>query len=393
MRPGICVPETMRFDGTGWYTGTDEGNSSCDSRPAPPSWNKRNLTTGAEVGLNIWRQYLATDDRAFLEHNYPVMADAARFLLAYAVEGADGKLHTRPSNAHETQWDVTDPITDIAAMKALFPIVIEAATLLGQRRGAGHPAAGRDPEDPRLPAGRPATARRCSASARTRRPRFNNVENLDLEPLFPYNLISDQTPADFELSKATLRQPPLRQRQRLEPTTRSTPPACGNGVEVAARLRATTSSYQLFSNGLANLGAGGTLTNVYDEQVGIIALALNEALAQDFDGLAADRARGPARLERRGHGRPAAPLEGPRPGAGRRDHHRRARQRPDRPRHPRQEPVARPGRPGGQGRRRRRPSSCPRASAAIITIPAAANGTYLIQRPTAPTARAAQGRR
>ena len=59
------------------------------------------------------------------------MADAARFLLAYAKEGADGKLHTYPSNAHETQWDVSDPITDIAAMKSLFPIVIEAAQLLG----------------------------------------------------------------------------------------------------------------------------------------------------------------------------------------------------------------------------------------------------------------------
>ena len=31
MRPGICVPETMRFDGTGWYTGTDDGNSSCQT--------------------------------------------------------------------------------------------------------------------------------------------------------------------------------------------------------------------------------------------------------------------------------------------------------------------------------------------------------------------------
>src|SRR5690349_2971256 len=131
MRPGICVPETMRFDGTGWYTGTDDTNASCDGLGAP-SYNKRNLSTGAEVGLNIWRQYLATDDRTFLENNYPVMADAARFLLAYATTGADGKLHTSPSNAHETQWDVTDPITDIAAMKALFPVVIEAAQLLGQ---------------------------------------------------------------------------------------------------------------------------------------------------------------------------------------------------------------------------------------------------------------------
>ena len=107
MRPGICVPETMRFDGTGWYTGTDESNSSCDSLGPRLLQQAQPLAPGAEVGLNIWRQYLATDDRTFLENNYPLMADAARFLLAYAVEGADGKLHTSPSNAHETQWDVT----------------------------------------------------------------------------------------------------------------------------------------------------------------------------------------------------------------------------------------------------------------------------------------------
>ena len=44
------------------------------------------------------------------------MASAARFLLAYQKPGADGLLHTSPSNAHETQWDVTDPTTDIAAI-------------------------------------------------------------------------------------------------------------------------------------------------------------------------------------------------------------------------------------------------------------------------------------
>ncbi len=45
-RPGICVPETMRFDGTGWYTGTDEGNPSC-YQGGPPEWNRRNLTTAS----------------------------------------------------------------------------------------------------------------------------------------------------------------------------------------------------------------------------------------------------------------------------------------------------------------------------------------------------------
>ena len=38
----------------------------------PPEWNRRNLTTGANVSLAMWRHYLATDDRTFLEHNYPL---------------------------------------------------------------------------------------------------------------------------------------------------------------------------------------------------------------------------------------------------------------------------------------------------------------------------------
>ena len=201
MRPGICVPETMRFDGSGWYTGTDEGNSSCDSF-GPASYNKRNLSTGAEVGLNIWRQYLQTDDRAFLENNYPLMADAARFLLAYAVEGADGKLHTSPSNAHETQWDVTDPITDIAAMKSLFPAVIEAAQLLGTDAALVtqlQTALPKILDFPRTTRNNQTVFGFCSNPTAA----FNNSENLDLEPLFPYNLISDQTTADFELSKTT----------------------------------------------------------------------------------------------------------------------------------------------------------------------------------------------
>src|SRR3981081_2648978 len=62
------------------------------------------------------------------------MAEAAKFLLAYATVGPDGMLHTFPSNAHETQWDVHDPTTDIAAERALFPAVIAAATHLGPWR-------------------------------------------------------------------------------------------------------------------------------------------------------------------------------------------------------------------------------------------------------------------
>jgi hypothetical protein len=378
MRPGICVPETMRFDGTGWYTGTDDGNPSC-FEGGEASWNKRNLTTGAEVGLNIWRQYLATDDRTFLEHNYPLMADAARFLLAYAKEGADGKLHTSPSNAHETQWDATDPITDIAAMKALFPVVIEAAQLLGTDASlvtqlqAALPKLLDFPRTTR-------NGQTVFGFSSTPNLAYNNVENLDLEPLFPYNLISDQTPAEFELSKTT-----YANRRFVNANDWTYDPVhaarLGNGVEVAQRLRASVNSYQLYANGLSNLGAGNQV-NVYDEQVGIVALALNEALAQDFDGLLRIApavppgwdAEGTVSLQHRskvhvqvqdGVITTAAVVNGP-------------AARDIRVKNPWPEAQVVKGDDGTT-------VVVPTTSASIITIPAAANGTYLIQRPSAPT--------
>ena len=43
--------------------------------------------------------------------------------------GSDGYLHA-VANAHETQWAVHDPTTDLAADQALFPATVSAATLL-----------------------------------------------------------------------------------------------------------------------------------------------------------------------------------------------------------------------------------------------------------------------
>jgi hypothetical protein len=142
-RPGGCVPETMRFNGKGieyessWTPISIGRDCGADFKPY---YNSRTLSTGAEVSLWIWQQYLATGDRGFLAENYAVMASSARFLLAYQKAGADGLLHTSPSNAHETQWDVTDPTTDIAAARALYPAVIQVGQAAGERFRSRAPA-------------------------------------------------------------------------------------------------------------------------------------------------------------------------------------------------------------------------------------------------------------
>ena len=294
-RPGICVPETMRFDGTGWYLagGSTETNDACDASGAP-SYNKRTLTTGAAIGTWVWRQYLATDDRAFLRANYPLIAEAARFLLAYAVVGADGKLHTFPSNAHESQWDVHDPITDITAMKALFPIAIEAATELGVD---GELVAQLREAIPRIP-DFPRTDRATHTQLKTAADDgdgntvlgfssdptapFRNSENLDLEPVWPYNLIGDTSPL-FDLARLTY----TNRRNRNSNSWTYDPvhaARLGLAAEVAERLRASTSSFQIYPSGLAAWNPGRP-EEPYDEHAGVTALAINESLVQDFDGI------------------------------------------------------------------------------------------------------------
>jgi len=102
-KPGACVPETMRFNGNGYYNGgSNTQNASC-AQASSPSYNALNITSGPEIALWIWQQYLDTGSLSFLRQYYPVMQQAATFLLAYQSVGSDGFRHA-VANAHESQW-------------------------------------------------------------------------------------------------------------------------------------------------------------------------------------------------------------------------------------------------------------------------------------------------
>lgn len=309
-RPGACVAETMRFNGPGieyessWTSNHNEAQIlayDCDSK-FRPYFNARTLTTGAEVSLWIWRQYLATHDRAFLAANYPVMAASARFLLAYQKPGPDGLLHTSPSNAHETQWDVTDPTTDIAAALALYPVAIEAAKLLGKDPDlvkALQAALPKIPPFPRTQLSRPFTLLPPSADdggadmiAESYLPAApnHNAENIGLEPVWPYDLIGDRSPL-FALAKRTYEH---RLSQRgggwsFDPIQAA---RLDMGDEVGAALLRSTERSARCINGFTGCGrraltaaAVSPDAEFYVEQSGVAADALQEALVQDYDGL------------------------------------------------------------------------------------------------------------
>jgi alpha-L-fucosidase 2 len=287
-RPGICVPETMRFNGPGveyedWNPSSPAVALNC-AADFKPYYNARTLSTGSEISLWIWQQYLMTGDLKFLAENYPVMAASARFLLAYETQGSDGKKHTQPSNAHEQQWDTLDPTTDLSARTALYPAVMRAATLLRKDSDLIARLKSELSLIPPLPdAEKTLDTKKVTVIAASHDPAAaeHNEENVGLEPVWPYNLIGDDSP-QMPLAQDTYftRPFPVHQDWSYDPVQAA---RLGLSMEVRSTLIALTQHYQKYINGFANWG--GPAGEFYVEQEGNVALGLSEALVQDYDGL------------------------------------------------------------------------------------------------------------
>ncbi len=293
-REGICVPETIRFNGVGVESESETFRPfaiithSCDANWTAVA-NARTLSSGAELGLWVWETYRKTEDRAFLAENYPLMAEAARFLLAYQKPGPDGLLHTAPSNAHETQTDVQDPATDIAAIRALYPATMAAARLLGRDAELSALLAAALKLTPELPLmeaiGTPDHSLPPAAQSpgNVIAPSYDfaapskNSENIGLEPLWPYGLIGPDSTL-FGIAQRTYAYRPFRAL-----ATWSNDPIhaarLGFGAEMAASIDALTQLYQTYPNGMAN--AGDDAGEFYIEQMATVAVALSESIVQD----------------------------------------------------------------------------------------------------------------
>jgi alpha-L-fucosidase 2 len=298
-RPGACVPETMRFNGNGieyerWTKPTGQPSGlNCDAN-STPYYNARTLSTGAEVSLWIWEQYLVTQDRAFLAENFPVMAASARFLLAYEKPGTDGFNHTFPSNAHETQWDVLDPTTDISAREAFYNATFDAAKKLGLEPALQQQlniALRKIPELPRtqesgtltlLPTSADTDSRDVIANSYRPEAEIHNSENLGLEPVWPYSTIDEYSQL-FTLAQRTYEFRPNKEIAdwSFDPIQAA---RLHLGSEVAASLLKITETSQDFINGFAHLGATDQDGEFYVEQSGVVAAALAETLVQDHGG-------------------------------------------------------------------------------------------------------------
>lgn len=285
-RAGICVPETMRFNGNGWGWSTAQNKPLPDcSSTASAYYNSRTLSTGAEVGLWVWRQYQYTQDKTFLRADYPLMAEAATFLLAYATTDTNGHLQTSPSNAHETQWDTSNPTTDIAAMKALFPAVVQAAKLLSTDNTPGGLVDQLNTAIGKIRPFRHTTVNGADVIAMSDKDGgTSNVENIGLEPLWPYGVINDNSGADFQAEQRTYtnRDFVLSNDWAPDPVDAA---RLDNASEVRTQLLNGTARFQPFANGFDNLNAnGGAGSDQYLEWNANVATALQDALVQADDG-------------------------------------------------------------------------------------------------------------
>lgn len=115
---GAMVPETMAWNGDRTYTNNSD-------------YVHHLFSTGPEVAENMYLKYKYTGDTTFLSNiAYPFMKEAVKFYQGY-LQWNGTYYYMQPSNSLEDYWNVRNPATDLAAVRAVFPMAIEASQILG----------------------------------------------------------------------------------------------------------------------------------------------------------------------------------------------------------------------------------------------------------------------
>jgi len=256
---GIWVPETM-----GW-NGNADGTINSD-------FTKNIYSTGFEAAANMYLASRYTGDTSYLSATvYPFMRDVANFYAAKLTrDPTTGQYGMTSSNAHETYWNVPNAITDLAAVRSLFPLAIATAASLGLDAPARaqwqailddlapYPTDGTS----YLPYAGPTVPSR-------------NGENVACELIWPYG-VTGIGAADYAMALSTWKTRPFPygnvwandaiQAARL-----------GLGDDAYKGLITMLQRYQSYPNGMTNN------TNGVFEYLGVHLSAINESLLQSYD--------------------------------------------------------------------------------------------------------------
>jgi hypothetical protein len=175
-------------------------------------------------------------------------------------------------------------------MRALFPVVIKAATTLKIDQDLVKELQAAIPSLPVLPERNPDQSvllkegdshdHSIIANSYTPDAVKHNEENIGLEPVWPYSLIGDDGPLHDVAVRTYFNRP----NKNLADWSADPVQAARLGLasEVKKALVEITTTYQAASSGLAQFTVP---SEFYVEQVGVVADALQNALVQDYDDL------------------------------------------------------------------------------------------------------------
>ena len=253
----LWVPETMGWDGNARGTvGSDYVNDI--------------YSTGTEAAYNMYLYYRYTNDANYLRDvAYPYMKESVRF-YQNRLSRNGSQYYMASSNAHETYWDVRNALTDLAAVRLLFPLTIQVSTQLGLDSGlrAGWQDVVNNlapyqiqngaylPHDPPI--------------SQTR-----NNENVALELVWPY----DQTGIGYPDTQTAIQTWNVRPHPYGNVWANDHVHAArlGLGQQAFSGMKTMLQKYQNYPNGMTNN------TNGVYEYIGIHLAAMNESLMQSYN--------------------------------------------------------------------------------------------------------------
>jgi alpha-L-fucosidase 2 len=253
----LWVPETMGWDGNA--RGTVNSDYVNDI-----------YSTGTEAAYNMYLYYRYTNDTAYLRDvAYPFMRESVRF-YQNRLSRNGSQYYMASSNAHETYWDVRNAITDLAAVRLLFPLTIQVSTQLGLDSGLR--AGWQDVVNNLAPyqVSNGAYLPHDPPISQTR-----NNENVALELVWPY----DQTGIGYLDTQTAINTWNVRPHPYGNVWSNDHVHAArlGLGQQAFAGMKTMLQKYQNYPNGMTNN------TNGVYEYIGVHLAAMNESLMQSYN--------------------------------------------------------------------------------------------------------------
>ena len=187
---GLFIPECIYFWGGsfaatyGWTPLVDRGEDKLQESP----WHKREWVSSLELAWMMLDYYEHTQEEAFLRDRLvPFATEVLRFFDEQFAPDSQGRLVMEPTQALETWWDTTNPMPEVAGLRALTArlLALPAASASQEDRAYWTAVAAKLPA---LPTTEVDGVEMLAPAARFENK--SNVENPELYAVFPFRLVS-----------------------------------------------------------------------------------------------------------------------------------------------------------------------------------------------------------